>query len=67
LVEFSADFYMLRPRRGNGTALVEISNRGGKALTNIFDFAMHGGDLMAPGALGASFLLMARSRVRCPR
>jgi hypothetical protein len=28
LVEFSADFSMLRPRNGNGTALVEISNRG---------------------------------------
>ncbi len=42
LVEFSADLYMLRPRdaaKGNGTALVEISNRGGKSLLYEFDFA----------------------------
>jgi hypothetical protein len=42
MVEFSADFYMLRPRNGNSTALVEVSNRGGKALTNVFDFAKGG-------------------------
>jgi hypothetical protein len=38
-VEFSADLYILRPRdpaKRNGTALVEISNRGGKAL-GMFD------------------------------
>src|ERR1700687_4614144 len=32
-VEFSADLYILKPRdsaKGNGTALLEISNRGGK-------------------------------------
>jgi len=56
-VEFSADFYMLRPQNTNGTALVEVSNRGGKALTNVFDFAKHGGDLTSPEALGDSFLL----------
>ncbi len=44
LVEFSADFYMVRPRAGNGTALVEVSNRGGKGLMNVFDLAQHGGD-----------------------
>ncbi len=41
LVEFSADYYILRPRtpaNGNGTALVEISNRGGKSLSYEFDF-----------------------------
>ncbi len=57
LVEFSADFCILRPRNANGTALVEVSNRGGKALTNVFDFAKHGGDLTSPEALGDSFLL----------
>src|SRR5579884_3756265 len=33
LVEFSSDLYVLRPRdpqKSNGTALLEISNRGGK-------------------------------------
>ena len=39
-VEFSADFYEVRPLgKGNGTALLEISNRGGKSLFNEFDFA----------------------------
>ena len=39
-VEFSADLYIVKPRdpaKGNGTALVEISNRGGKGLNNMFD------------------------------
>ena len=57
LVEFSADFYMVRPLKGNGTALVEVSNRGGKALLNVFDFAKRGGDLTSPEALGDNFLL----------
>ncbi len=58
LVEFSADFYMLRPLTGNGTALVEVSNRGGKGLLGLFDFAHRGGgDLTSPEALGDSFLL----------
>ncbi len=57
MVEFSADFYMVHPRKGNGTALVEVSNRGGKGLTNVFDFAKHGGDLTSPEAWGDSFLL----------
>ncbi len=39
LVEFSADLDVLKPRdsaKGNGTALFEISNRGGKALLGTF-------------------------------
>jgi Alpha/beta hydrolase domain len=46
-VEFSADLDVLKPRdsaKGNGTALVEISNRGGKSLLGVFQ-------------LGDSFLL----------
>lgn len=42
LVEFSADLYVLRPKdpaKSNGTALFEVSNRGGKGLLNTFDFA----------------------------
>jgi Alpha/beta hydrolase domain len=51
-VEFSADFYELRPRQhGNGTALVEISNRGGKGLLNTFNLATHA------DAMGDGFLL----------
>jgi hypothetical protein len=42
-VEFSSDLYMLRPHdpsKRNGTALVEISNRGGKSL-GMFDIGDH--------------------------
>ncbi len=37
-VEFSANFYLLRPRdidKGNGAALFEVSNRGGKGILHI--------------------------------
>jgi hypothetical protein len=43
-VEFSADMYIVRPRgpaKSNGTALVEISNRGGKGLNGMFDLGDH--------------------------
>ena len=44
LVEFSADLEVLRPKnKGNGTALVEISNRGGKGMNNMFDMAIASG------------------------
>ena len=42
LVEFAADLYVLRPKdrsKGNGTALLEISNRGGRGLLGMFDLA----------------------------
>ena len=32
LVEFSADLYMLRPARHNGTIFFEVSNRGRKGM-----------------------------------
>jgi hypothetical protein len=37
-VEFSADFYLLRPKemsKGNGAVLFEVSNRGGKGILRI--------------------------------
>lgn len=40
LVEFSADLFLLKPSdptKGNGTVLLEISNRGGKGLLSMFD------------------------------
>jgi hypothetical protein len=48
LVEFSADFYCLKPRdphHGNHAVLFEVSNRGGKAMLGIFgdDFLMEQG------------------------
>ncbi|MEK7407118.1 MAG: alpha/beta hydrolase domain-containing protein [Acidobacteriota bacterium] len=41
-VEFSADFYILKPRdsgKGNGTVLYEVSNRGGKGMLRMFNLA----------------------------
>ena len=60
LVEFSADLYMLKPRNssaGNGTALVEISNRGGKSLTSEFNFAHGSFDPASVSAVGDGFLM----------
>jgi len=37
LVEYSADFYILRPKGvSNGTLLFEVSNRGGKGMLSMF-------------------------------
>lgn len=41
-VEFTADLYVLKPRdpkRGNGTLLFEVSNRGGKGMLGRFMYA----------------------------
>jgi hypothetical protein len=60
LVEFEADLFVLKPRdsaKGNGTALLEISNRGGKGLLGTFDFARGTLDLNSPDAFGDGFLL----------
>ncbi len=59
-VEFSADLYILKPRdsaKGNGTALVEISNRGGKGLLSMFDLAQGSTDARAQAEFGDNFLL----------
>src|SRR5262249_6562272 len=40
-VEFSSDFYVIKPKdlnRGNGTVLYEVSNRGNKGMLGFFDF-----------------------------
>lgn len=42
LVEFSADLFVLKPtdpKRANGTLLIEVPNRGGKALLARFQYA----------------------------
>src|ERR1700736_6249359 len=60
LVEFSADLYLLKPRdsaKGNGTALVEISNRGGKGLLTMFDYAAASTDPHMAQEFGDGFLL----------
>ncbi|MEN6536615.1 MAG: alpha/beta hydrolase domain-containing protein [Bryobacteraceae bacterium] len=59
-VEFSADFYILRPvdpAKGNGTALFEVSNRGGRGLISTFDRALAPGDPNSKGVFEDGFLL----------
>jgi alpha/beta hydrolase family protein len=60
LVEFSADLFILRPKdlnRGNGAALFEIPNRGGKAMVRFFDHGRGGGDFTTEAEVGDGFLM----------
>src|SRR5688500_17190008 len=38
-VRFSADLYALKPPKPNGTALLEVNNRGNKGMVAMFSFA----------------------------
>ena len=59
-VEFSADLYILRPKdaaKSNGTALIEVSNRGNKGLLSLFNRASGGRlDYATEADLGDGFL-----------
>src|SRR4030095_12497839 len=60
LVEFSADLYILRPKdlnRGNGAALFEIPNRGGKAMVRFFNHARNSADPTTEAEMGDGFLM----------
>jgi hypothetical protein len=60
LVEFSADLYVLKPRdpaRGNGTMLLEVSNRGGKAILSRFQFAKGALDPTTAEEFGDAWLM----------
>ncbi len=60
LVEFSADLYILKPRdaaRGNGAALFEVSNRGGKGMLGMYDHAAGSTDPRTAEQFGDNFLL----------
>jgi len=59
-VEFSADFYILRPKdpsRGNGVLLLEISNRGGKGILSIVNGGGGSRDPATADQFGDGFLL----------
>ncbi|HZR23410.1 MAG TPA: alpha/beta hydrolase domain-containing protein [Vicinamibacterales bacterium] len=59
-VEFSADMYILRPKdatRGNGTALIDVLNRGGKPALSGFNRAGGNNDPVTPADLGDAFLM----------
>ena len=60
LVEFSADLYILKPKdlnRGNGAALFEIPNRGGKAMVRFFNHARGSADPTTEADMGDGFLM----------
>ena len=59
-VEFSSDFYLIRPihpSNGNGTVLYEVSNRGRKGMLGMFNRATSSRDLTTPGEFGDALLL----------
>jgi hypothetical protein len=63
-VEFSSDFYMLKPKdpaRGNGAVLYEVSNRGNKGMLQFFNFGAGGfgtsNDPKEPADVGDGFLM----------
>jgi hypothetical protein len=59
-VEFSADFYVLKPKRlerGNGAALLEISNRGLKGMLAFYNRATASLDPASPAEVGDGFLM----------
>jgi hypothetical protein len=60
-VEFSSDFYLIKPRdvtRGNGTVLYEVANRGTKGILGFFNLASTSSvDPRTEADLGDGFLL----------
>jgi hypothetical protein len=60
LVEFASDLYVLKPRqqdKGNGTILYEVSNRGGKGMLGVFNYARSSKNPAAPEEFGDLHLL----------
>lgn len=59
-VEFTADFYLLRPKdpaRGNGSLVLEIPNRGGKGVLAMVNQAAPSLDPETAAELGDGFLM----------
>ena len=60
LVEYSADFYVLRPKeeaKGNGAMLFEVSNRGGKGILSVLQRAKGSRDPRSEAEFGDGFLM----------
>ena len=60
LVEFSADFYLLRPRdaaRGNGAVLLDVPNRGRKVALGMFNSTPRAADPTTEEDFGNGFLM----------
>ncbi len=59
-VEFSADFYLLKPvspTRGNGRLLYEVGNRGGKGMLSTFQKAKGSRDPTIASEFGDGYLM----------
>ena len=59
-VEFTADLYVLRPKAGsraNGTALIDVLNRGGKPALSGFNRGSANNDPATEADLGDAFLM----------
>lgn len=59
-VEFSGDFYLLKPvdaRRGNGRLLLDVANRGRKVALALFNSAVRVPDPSEPADFGNGFLM----------
>lgn len=59
-VEFTGDLYLLRPKdssKANGTALIEISNRGGKGMLRVVQGATGSADPVTEEEIGDGFLM----------
>ncbi|MFL6588751.1 MAG: alpha/beta hydrolase domain-containing protein [Chthoniobacterales bacterium] len=59
-VEFASDFYIVRPKdaaRANGTALLEIPNRGGKGMLRVIQNGKSAVDPVTAEEFGDGFLM----------
>src|SRR6266850_1846811 len=59
-VEFSADFYLLKPvdpQKGNGRLLLDVANRGRKVALGMFNSAQRVPDPSTPEDFGNGFLM----------
>ena len=59
-VEFSSDFYLIKPKRieqGNGAVLYEVSNRGGKGMLGFFNHGTGSLDPASARDFGDGFLM----------
>src|SRR5689334_18865808 len=60
MVEFAADIFILKPKdmaHANGAALIEIPNRGGKAMLRFFNHGRNSSDPTSEEEMGDGFLL----------
>jgi len=57
LVEFAADFYLLKPERGNGALLLDVPNRGRKVALGMLNSTVRVADPATEEDFGNGFLM----------